>query len=74
MTILNVKKKDGTKIKIKINKNVSDKKLKSEPNIMLKISDIAKFKIPYNTKIPKVSGWQYSKTTDIKASDKTNVG
>lgn len=72
MTILNVKKRDGTTIKI--NTKVSNEKLKCESNIMLKISDIPKFKIPYNTKIPKVSGWQYSKTTDIKPSDKTNIG
>jgi hypothetical protein len=62
----NVTKKDGSKY-ISDNSKVSNEKLKSEPITMLNISDIPKFKLPYNTKIPKTAGWQYSKSCDIKA-------
>ena len=68
----NVTKADGSKY---IHKSkVSNKEIKSEPIIMLNISDIPKFKIPYNTKIPKTAGWQYSNTCNIKPTDTTNVG
>ena len=68
----NVKKSDGTTYIH--NSKVSNEELKSDSNIMLNISDIPKFKIPYNTKVPKTIGWQYSKSCDIKPTKKTNVG
>ena len=72
--ILTVTKANGEIKELKFKKEkVSDIEIKSLSNIML-IKDIPKFKIPYNTKIPKISGWQYSKTTDVKPTKKTNVG